>query len=98
MSMPDPDPVDDTPPPDTTRAHMAARLEALLGIPVDYFDGVPGAVTGPGRDLLDVDPLLAVRARRLMATVMHGRTPDLDTALIVVSMPEFTADDVDRAA
>lgn len=87
------------PAPDTAQARMAARLEALLGIPVDYFDGVPGAATSRGRDLLDVDPFLAVRARRLMATVMPGHAPGLDTALIVVSTPDdYTADGFDRAA
>jgi len=80
------------------RARMAARLQALLDIPVDLFDGIPGATSGHAQDLLDADPLLAVSARRLMTTVMHGRTPDMDIALIVVSAPELTADDIDQAA
>ncbi|MFI6587505.1 hypothetical protein [Embleya sp. NPDC050493] len=88
----------DTPPPATTRAAMAARLDALLGIPIELFDGMPGAATGRARDLLDIDPYIAIRARALMNTVMHGRTPTSDTILLVVASPELTTDHMDRAA
>ncbi|MFJ8746629.1 hypothetical protein ACIRL2_45740 [Embleya sp. NPDC127516] len=89
----------DAPPPATTPAAMAGRLQALLGIPIEFFEGMPGTGTeGRARDLLDVDPYLAVRAPALMNTVMRGREPALDTALIIVASPELSTDHMDRAA
>ncbi|MFJ8746633.1 hypothetical protein ACIRL2_45760 [Embleya sp. NPDC127516] len=41
----------DTPLPATTPAAMAGRLQALLGIPIEFFEGMPGAGTeGRARD------------------------------------------------
>jgi hypothetical protein len=76
---------------------MAERLEELLGIPVELFDGMPGAPTGRARDLLDVDPYLAIRARALMDHVMFGRN-DMDTVPLVVSAPELTTGHMTQAA
>ncbi|GCD99733.1 hypothetical protein [Embleya hyalina] len=82
----------------TSRAAMAARLDALLDIPIELFDGMPGTTTARARDLLDIDPYIAIRARALMNTVMHGRTRDTDTILLVVASPELTTEHMDRVA
>ncbi|MFI1386670.1 hypothetical protein [Embleya sp. NPDC020886] len=92
-SMPDPVPI-----PDTARADMAARLDRLIGIPVDLYDGIPGATSGRARSLLDIAPHIAARARALMDTVLPGATPGMDTTLLIVSAPEWAADALDRTA
>jgi hypothetical protein len=61
-------------PTDADRAHMAARLENLLGIPAELLLGVP--TDNPWiRGLLSVDPLLAERAPHILETALATAPP-----------------------
>ncbi|MYW00389.1 hypothetical protein [Streptomyces sp. SID3343] len=65
---------------------VPAGLAAVLAVPVDLVDGVPGA-SGRVWSLLDINPCRAHAARALMDTVTPGPS-GLDTVLLVVSVPE----------
>lgn len=63
----------------TLPVELAQRLEDLLGIPLELFLGAPGETTEERRareaaaaDILDADPLLAVRARWIAQVVAEA--------------------------
>ncbi|MFF7250016.1 hypothetical protein ACFZBU_39710 [Embleya sp. NPDC008237] len=61
-------------PTDADRAHMAARLEKILGIPAELLLGIP--TDNPWiRGLLSVDPHLAERAPRILETALATAPP-----------------------
>lgn len=59
---------------DADRAHMATRLEGILGIPAELLLAAP-TDTPRIRGLLSVDPLLAERAPRVLETALATAPP-----------------------
>ncbi|MGW0664542.1 hypothetical protein [Streptodolium elevatio] len=82
---------------DAARA-MAERLHALLDIPVELLLGMPGEPSAGTRDLLDVDPYLAIHARQVMATAMYTPRGNPVAVPILATVPGIDQDDLTHAA
>jgi hypothetical protein len=77
---------------------MAARLHALLDIPVELLLGTPGEPSATVRGPLDVDPYLAIHARQVMANAMHAAPGRPSAVPILATLPDLDQDDLARAA
>ncbi|MGR6998776.1 hypothetical protein ACU686_12700 [Yinghuangia aomiensis] len=77
---------------------MAARLNALLDIPVELLLGTPGEPSAAVRGVLDVDPYLAIHARQVMAAAMHPPRGNPVAVPILATVPGLDQDDLTRAA